>query len=107
MHPTLNRNLYFVKEHVKVFKAANSFDIYDPDTKQIILQAREERLGFFTKMFRFTDYKRMTPFEIDIKTPEGNTIITVKRGVSLFLSTVEVTDERGTVIGKFKQKFLQ
>jgi uncharacterized protein YxjI len=105
MHPTLNRNLYFVKEHVKVFKAANSFDIYDPDTKQIILQAREERLGFFTKMFRFTDYKRMTPFEIDIKTPEGNTIITVKRGVSLFLSTVEVMDERGTVIGKFKQKF--
>lgn len=105
MHPTLNRNLYFVKEHVKVFKAANSFDVYDPDTKQIILQAREERLGFFTKMFRFTDYKRMTPFEIDIKTPEGNTIITVKRGVSLFLSTVEVLDERGTVIGKFKQKF--
>lgn len=105
MHPTLNRNLYFVKEHVKVFKAANSFDIYDPDTKQIILQAREERLGFFTKMFRFTDYKRMTPFEIDIKTPDGKNIITVKRGVSLFLSTVEVLDERGTLIGKFKQKF--
>ena len=105
MHPTLNRNLYFVKEHVKVFKAANSFDIYDPDTKQIILQAREERLGFFTKMFRFTDYKRMSPFEIDIKTPDGKTVITVKRGVSLFLSTVEVLDERGTLIGKFKQKF--
>jgi uncharacterized protein YxjI len=104
MHPTLNKNLYFVKEHVKVFKAANSFDIYDPDTKQIILQAREERLGFFTKMFRFTDYKRMTPFEIDIKTPDGKTIVTVKRGVSVFLSTVEVLDERGTLIGKFKQK---
>jgi uncharacterized protein YxjI len=105
MHPLLNKNLYFVKEHVKVFKAANSFDIYDPDTKQIILQAREERLGFFTKMFRFTDYKRMTPFEIDIKTPDGKTIITVKRGVSFFLSTVEVLDERGTLIGKFKQQF--
>jgi uncharacterized protein YxjI len=105
MHPTLNRNLFFVKEHVKVFKAANSFDIYDPDTKQIILQAQEERLGFFTKMFRFTDYKRMTPFEIDIKTPEGKTVLTVKRGVSFFLSTVEVLDERGTLIGKFKQKF--
>lgn len=105
MHPTLNRNLFFVKEHVKVFKAANSFDVYDPDTKQIILQAREERLGFFTKMFRFTDYKRMTPFEIDIKTPEGKTVLIVKRGVSVFLSTVEVLDERGTLIGKFKQKF--
>lgn len=105
MHPTLNRNLFFVKEHVKVFKAANSFDVFDPDTKQIILQAREERLGFFTKMFRFTDYKRMTPFEIDIKTPEGKTVLIVKRGVSFFLSTVEVLDERGTLIGKFKQKF--
>lgn len=105
MHPTLNRNLFFVKEHVKVFKAANSFDVFDPDTKQIILQAREERLGFFTKMFRFTDYKRMTPFEIDIKTPEGKTVLIVKRGVSFFLSTVEVLDDRGTLIGKFKQKF--
>jgi len=105
MHPTLNRNLFFVKEHVKVFKAANSFDVFDPDTKQVILQAREERLGFFTKMFRFTDYKRMTPFEIDIKTPEGKTVLIVKRGVSVFLSTVEVLDERGTLIGKFKQKF--
>jgi uncharacterized protein YxjI len=105
MHPILNRNLYFVKEHVKVFKAANSFDIFDPDSRQIILSAREENLGFFTKMFRFTDYKRMTPFEIDIKTPEGQKILTVRRGVSFFLSTVEVLDDRGTIIGKFKQKF--
>lgn len=55
-------------------------------------------------MLRFTDYKKMTPFEIDIKTPDGKNIITVRRGVSLFLSTVEVLDERDVVIGKFKQK---
>lgn len=106
MHPLLNRNLYFVKEHVKILKAANSFDIYDPANGQIILEAREERLGFFTKMFRFTDYKRMTPFEIDIKTPTGETVLTVKRGVSFILSKVEVFDERQQLIGTFKQKFL-
>jgi uncharacterized protein YxjI len=105
MHPALNKNLFFVKEHVKIFKAANSFDILDPDSKQIVLQCREENLGFFTKMFRFTDYKRMTPFNMEIKTPEGKLILTVRRGVSIFLSTVEVLDERNTVIGKFKQKF--
>ncbi len=105
MHPALNRNLYFVKEHTKIFKAANSFDVLDPDTKQVILLAREENLGFFTKMFRFTDYKRTTPFEIDIKTPEGKPVLTVRRGVSFFLSTVEVLDDRGTLVGKFKQKF--
>jgi len=104
MHPALNKNLFFVKEHVKIFKAANSFDILDPDTKQIVLQCREENLGFFTKIFRFTDYKRMTPFNMEIKTPESQTLITVRRDVSIFLSNVEVLDERNQLIGKFKQK---
>ncbi|HEY8938075.1 MAG TPA: phospholipid scramblase-related protein [Cyclobacteriaceae bacterium] len=105
MNPALNQNLFFVKEHVAMFKAANSFDIYNPETQQIVMQCREENLGFFTKMFRFTDYKRMTPFDIDIKTPQGEKILTVRRGVSFFLSKVEVLDENGLVIGKFKQKF--
>lgn len=105
MHPALNKNLYFVKEHVKMFKAANSFDVFDPQTNELILQCREDNLGFFTKMFRFTDYKRMTPFNMEIKTPTGATILTVRRGVSWFLSTVEVIDEQNRVIGKFKQKF--
>ena len=56
MNSALNKNLFFVKEHVKIFKAANSFDVFDPDTKQIVLECREENLGFFTKMFRFTEY---------------------------------------------------
>ena len=30
MHPALNRNLFLVKEHLGLFKAANNFDIYDP-----------------------------------------------------------------------------
>jgi len=105
MNPVLNRNLFFVKEHVGLFKAANSFDIFDGQNQQLVMQCREENLGFFTKMFRFTDYKRMTPFDIDIKTTTGEKILTVKRGVSFFLSTVEVLDDKGTVIGKFKQKF--
>lgn len=106
MHPALNRNLYFVKEHVKIFKAGNSFDVFDPETSELILVCREENLGFFTKIFRFTDFKRMTPFNIEIKTTLGQTILTVRRDVSWFLSTVEVIDEQKRLIGKFKQKFL-
>jgi uncharacterized protein YxjI len=105
MHPVLNRNLYLVKEHVKIFKAENSFDVFDPETGGLILQCREENLGTFTKMFRFTEYKKMTPFDIDVKTPAGETILTVKRDVSWFLSTVEVLDEQKRVVGRFKQKF--
>lgn len=104
MHPILNKNLYFVKEHVGAFKAANNFDIYDPDTKEMIMNCREENLNFFTKMFRFTDYKRMTPFEVEIKTTSGEKVLTVKRGISLFLSKVEVYNEKGELAGIFKQQ---
>ncbi len=105
MHEILRRNVYFVKEHVGMFKAANNYDIHDPETGALIMECREENLGILTKIFRFTDYKRMTPFDIQIRTPEGRPVVRVQRGVSFFLSKVQVLDENGIVIGGFKQKF--
>ena len=105
MHPLLARNTFFVKEHVGFFKAASNYDILDPETSEVLLECREEKLGAFTKMFRFTKYKRMTPFHVEIKTPSGEPVVEVKRGVSIFLSKVDVHDEHGQRIGGFKQKF--
>jgi uncharacterized protein YxjI len=105
MHAILRQNLFFIKEHIGMFKAANNFDIYNPDTKELMMTCREEQLGFFTKLFRFTDYKRLTPFHVEVKTAKGEPVLEVKRGVSLFLSTVEVFDEKGILVGRFKQKF--
>ncbi len=104
MHPALHRNLYLVKEHVGLFKAANNFDIFDPETGEEILHCREDHLGMFTKMLRFTDYKRMTPFHVEIRTPSGEPVVEVKRGISIFLSNVDVHDEHGQRIGGFRQK---
>ena len=104
MNQNLNRNLFFVKEHTGIFKSANNFDIHDPETREIIMECREPNLGFFTKMFRFTKYKTNTPFEVVISA-NGSKLITIKRGVSIFLSTVQVFDENDVLIGKFKQKF--
>lgn len=105
MHPALNRNLFLVKEHVGMFKAASNFDIYDPSTGEVILHCREDKLGIFTKMLRFTDYKRMTPFHVEIRTPDGQPVVSIKRGVSIFLSKVEVFDEHEAPVGGFQQKF--
>lgn len=105
MNPILNQNLFLVKEHVGMFKAANNYDIYHPESNQITMNCRENNLGFFTKMLRFTDYKRMTPFDIEITTAAGEKIITVKRGIAWLRSTVEVFDEKDRLIGTFKQKF--
>lgn len=105
MHPVLNQNLYFVKEHVGMFRASNNFDIYNPETQQEILQCREENLSIVTRLLRFTDFKRMTPFNIVVKTSAGEKVLTVRRGISVFLSNVEVLDENDKLIGRFKQKF--
>jgi uncharacterized protein YxjI len=105
MNSILNRNLFFVKEHVGIFKAANNYDIFDPQTQEMLMTCREEKLGFFTKMLRFTDYKRMTPFHIEIKTRLGEKVLTVKRGTTWFVSKVEVFDEKDQIVGRFKQKF--
>jgi uncharacterized protein YxjI len=94
MHPALSRNLYLVKEHVGFFKAANNYDIIDPDTNQVILLCREERLGLLTKLFRFTDYKRLTPFEVIIRTPDGQPVLCVKRGLTLLVSKVDVLNDQ-------------
>jgi len=104
MNPVLNKKLFLVKEHVGVFKAVNNYDVYDPNTEQMLMSCREENLGFFTKFFRFTDNKRFTPFDIEIKTPDGQKVLTVKRGVAFFISNVEVFDENDVLIGRFKQK---
>ena len=95
----LNRNLFLVKEHTGLFKAANNFDIHDPESGEIILECREESLGMITRMLRFTDYKRMTPFNIEIREPGGPTLIRVTRGISFFLSKVQVYDRNDELVG--------
>lgn len=104
MHPSLQQNQFFVKEHVGMFRASNNYDIYEPSTGTLMLECREPNLGLFTKLFRFSDYKRMTPFDIVISTPEGAKVLSVKRGISLLTSEVEVLDEHDRLVGRFKQK---
>ena len=105
MHDAIKKNVFLVKEHVGMFKAANNYDIHDPQTGDLLMECREERLNFLTKLFRFTDYKRMTPFDIQIRTPDGQQLIRITRGISLLLSSVSVFDENDQLIGGFKQKF--
>lgn len=105
MHDVLNMNRFLVKEHVGLIKAANNYDIYDPETGEMVMVCREDDLGLLTKILRFTDLKRNTPFNIQIRTPEGEQLIRVTRGIAIFLSDVQVHDENDAIIGGFEQKF--
>ena len=107
MDPILEKNLYLFKEHLGLIKAHNNYDIFDPESKEMILHCREKNLNFFYKIVRIflKDYKRMTPFEIEIKGLTGKKILKVKKGVSLFLSKIQVYDENDNIVGIFKQRF--
>ena len=102
----LAANTYLVKEHVGLFKAANNYDIYDAATSQMVMECREPDLGFFTKLLRFTEYKRYTPFHIEIRTPAGERVVEVERGWTFLRSHVSVTDATGQNLGGFRQKLL-
>lgn len=104
MHAVLNKNKFFVKEHTGVFKASNSYAIFDLETQALVMECREPSLGFFTKLFRFTKYKAMTPFDI-IVTAEGAPIVNVKRGVTIFRSVVSVFGETGEQVGTLRKIF--
>lgn len=105
MHPVFSRNLFVVKEHVGMFKAANNYDILDPESGEVLLECREPNLGIFTKMLRFSDAKRMTPFDVHLSEPGGAPLLRVTRGIALFLSKVFVLNENDEELGGFKQKF--
>jgi uncharacterized protein YxjI len=105
MHTILKHNLFFVKEHIGYFKASTNYDIYD-ENNQLILECREPNLSWFTKLIRFTEYKRMTPFEVTVNTPAGQNILTVRRGWTIFRSEVEVFDENEVLQGRFRQRML-
>lgn len=40
MNPILSRNLFFVKEHVGMLKAANNYDNFDPKSQDMIITCR-------------------------------------------------------------------
>jgi uncharacterized protein YxjI len=106
MNQLLNKNVFLVKEHVGAFKAANNYDIYDPETGEIIMLWREDRVGLFTRILRFTEYKRYTPFDIRITSPEGRQIVRVARGIAFLRSHVTVFDDSDARLGGFQQKLL-
>jgi len=99
-------NQLLVKEHVGLFKAASNYDVFDLATGEKLLECREPNLGMITKALRFTDYKRMTPFDVHVTAPDGELVVQVTRGISVLLSKVKVFDGSGVFLGGFHQKWL-
>jgi uncharacterized protein YxjI len=106
MHEVLSRNVFLIKEHVGAFKAANNYDIYDAESGDVVLHCREPNLGVITRILRFTDYKRFTPFDVHVTTPDGSQVLRAERGAAFLRSHVTVKDEAEQKLGSFRQRIL-
>lgn len=100
----LNNNVYLIKEHFGILKASNSYDVYNPATGELMMECREPNLFWLTKALRFTDFKRMTPFDVQVKTHDEQRVVRIMRGISLLVSKVEVRDGSNELVGYFSQK---
>jgi uncharacterized protein YxjI len=108
MAQLLDRKTIFVREHVGMFKAANAYDLLDPESKQVVGLAQEKVSGFFRKMLKFTKWKSKLSFRIDFHDASAGDaiVLTVHRPFTWFRSVVTVSDAAGATVGTFRQKLL-
>jgi hypothetical protein len=81
----LNRNAFFVRNAVKRSEAKTSdkLDLYDPTTRELLLECREPGLGLATRAARFFGgtHDRGTSFDLVAGLPgEGRQVLRVTRG---------------------------
>ena len=105
MSALFEHDVVVVKERVGLFRAGNAFDLYD-EAGQTIGGAVEEVPNPLVKFLKFTDYKRITPFELEVKDAMGATALVLRRGWTFWRSRVTVADGAGTDLGYFQQRLL-
>ena len=102
----ISKNVFFVKEHKKVLSPLNNYDIVDPSNHdQILLEVREENLGGFDSILRFSALSATTPFKIAIREPKGETLCVISRGSTMFDSVIGISDGEGNPVATFETDF--
>lgn len=101
----LDKHTYLVKERVGLAKLHESFDIHDAESGELLATAVEEASPL-RKALKLLVNKRTLPFEIDLTDASGKQILKIERGFTLLRSRIRVHDERGDLLGTFKQRLL-
>ena len=102
----LECNTFAITEHKKIFSSVQSYDIKNGETGELVGGA-VENIGAITKLLRWVLSKQFLPTLVEVREkPDDALVFSLRRGVYLFRSRVEVRDSQGQLIGYFKSKFL-
>jgi uncharacterized protein YxjI len=104
----LDRQSYFIREHVGFMKLSNTYDILDPETQRQIGIAKEKN-STLIHILRFLINKQLLPTKIfiysgDNAENESALLFSIQRGVTLFRSRIDILDRDGKSMGWMKSK---
>lgn len=104
----LDRSVYLVKEHVGLLKFSNTYDIFDPETKEQIGIA-QEKPGSLIFALQFLIDKKLLPTKIFVyegadPEDESKLLFSIHRGITFLRSQVDICDPEGKVLGWMKSK---
>jgi uncharacterized protein YxjI len=105
----LDRQAYYIREHVGFLKFSDTYDILDPDTQEQLGIAKEKP-GAMIQVLRFLVNKKLLPTKVFVYQGtdfenQSNLLFSIERGMTLFNARVNVLDETGQIVGWFKSKF--
>jgi uncharacterized protein YxjI len=100
------KNTYLIKERFELLKVIDRYDIFDPETGNLVAYAKENVPGW-KKALRWVVNKSWMSTTIEIKDAETEHIAyTLERPFTWFRSRVEVKDADGKPIGYFQSRLL-
>jgi uncharacterized protein YxjI len=82
------------------FETRNRYGVYDADGRELYLAA-EVSGSFLSRTF----LGNWRPFEIQVLTPDGRGVLTIRRPFRWFLHEIDVSAADGRVLGSVKQRF--
>src|SRR5262249_22266532 len=100
----LDRQRFFIKEQIAFLKTTDVYDIFDPDTQEMVGVAREDP-GQLVTFLRWFISKKLMPTRVMITSTETDEVVfTIRKPVSFWRERVEVFDASDKRIGYFKSK---
>lgn len=103
MDKFFENNTFVIDEKIQTFKFENAFKVYNDNGDEI--GAIKENMPTSRKFLSLFISKKLLPLQFDVLNAEGSVAATLKRGWTMFMSKIQIFDEKGTQVGLIKQKW--
>ena len=105
MDTMLQNNDYRIEEQATPLQLEYRFVVRDRNTGATLLNAEELQLGRWVRLCRCAKLlRRATPFDIQIRTIDGQPVVRLTRGILIAISRVRVFGSDGALIGFLRQR---